>query len=305
MGVDNKHSLFAAVVDSTTLGGISQENISLGTQALGEPRGGELYTRQQAVVAQAPRAGFSTDHVAAGLDLCGVAGISISALGSGLMLYLQKISKTGPVAGSVHRKFTIVDGVMVPTSLSVSHGGNATLGFDAVATYDGSNDPLQIADDQALPTQSTVVQTFTLGPTTIGAVSLDNIRSLEVNFGLQVVAEGADGDIWPTEAAIVAIEPTITLRGIDPKWLKAANIPLTGKATTHANTTIYLRKRTATGFVADATAEHIKITADGLVYVDDAASASGIDSAETSLILVPEYDGTNAPIVIDTTSALP
>ena len=305
MGVDNKHSLFAVVVDSTTLGGISQQNISLGTQATGEPRSGELFTRQQAIVAQAPRAGFSTDHVAAGLNLCGPAGISISALGSGLMLYLQKMSKTGPVSGSVHRKFTIVDGVMVPTTLSVPHGGNATLGFDAVATYDGSNDPVQLADDQALPTQSTVVQTFTLGPVTIGGVTIDNLQSLEINFGLQVVAEGADGDIWPTEAAIVAVQPTITLRGIDPEWFKAANIPLLGKVATHANTAIYLRKRTATGFVADATVEHIKITADGLVYVDDGMSASGMDSAETSLMLVPEYDGSNAPIVIDTTSALP
>lgn len=305
MAVDNKHSLFAVVVGSTTLGGISQQNISLGTEVRGEPRSGELYTRQQAMVAQAPRAGFTTDHIAAGLNLCGGSGLSISDLANGLILHLQKMGKTGPLSGSVHRKYTLVDGVMVPTTLSVSHGGDATLGFDMAATYDGDNDPVQIADDQALPTQSTVVQTFTLGPITIGAVTIDNLKSLEINFGLQVVTEGADGDIHPTEVGVVAVQPIITLRGIDPEWLKAANIPLTGKATTHANTAIYLRKRTATGFVADATEEHIKFTADGLAYVDDAMSASGMDSAETSLILMPEYDGSNAPIVINTTSALP
>ena len=156
----------------------------------------------------------------------------------------------------------------------------------------------------ALPSDPADNERFTIGGVTIGSVALSHFRSVEIDFGISARTLGADSDIWDTRAEIRSINPTITFRGIDVTQMKAAGIPIEGKAATHANTTIYLRKRAITGFVADGTSEHIAITGYGLAVMDDIASQSGEDNAEDSLRLECAYDGTNTPLVIDTTAAI-
>ena len=77
-----------------------------------------------------------------------------------------------------------------------------------------------------------------------------------------------------------------------------------GVQATHANTSFYLRHRTRTGFVADATETHILFTAAGLAHFTEPFTASGTEAGEATLVIETENDGTNDPIVIDTTSAI-
>ncbi len=58
-------------------------------------------------------------------------------------------------------------------------------------------------------------------------------------------------------------------------------------------------------YVPDATAQHIKLTVDGLAYVEDAFDASGNENATCSLVVPLRYDGTNSPITTNLATAIP
>jgi len=279
--------------------------IVTGTQVVGVVTSGGVYKRFQSIAGQQPTAEFATLAIDAALDALPATGKNIADLSAGLLLYAQKHLQGGTrTTGAAHRKFTIAEGVIVPRQLAVSHLGDASLSYDVIVLYDGSNDPIVVTDSVALPSDATESR-FTIGTVKLGNVTLDHIRSLEIDFGLNAVTEGADSEVWDRFCSIETIAPAVTLRGVDIEWLKAANIPLTGKEGTHANSIIYLRKRDQGGtFVADGTAEHIKFTADGLITIGDVFSGSGSSAGEASVRMDLEYDGSNAPLTVDTTSEI-
>ena len=305
-GVATLHGLYGVVFDTTIIGGITQQAINTGTEVRGDALSGEVYNRFQSQVAQKPGASFTTLNIAAALAESALSGVSIAALTAGFTMWAQKHAEGGSREGTLsHRKYVFNEGLIVPRTLSVDHQGDASISYDVIATYDGTNDPVVITDSQTLTTGLADAERFTMGPVTIESVTIAQVRSFEIDFGINAVTEGADSEVWDRYAHIVSINPTITLRGIDVEWLKAANIPLAGLNATHANTKIYLRKRAAGGtFVTDVTAEHVKFTAAGLVYVDGAMDASGNEAAEVSLTMPLKYDGTLAPLVITTASAI-
>jgi hypothetical protein len=239
------------------------------------------------------------------LDEIGLSGQIIS--GAGMMLYGQAADEGATFkAGANHRQYNVNDGIVYPRRLTCDHQGDAEIEFEVVTRYDGSNDPITESDSVSLPTAATDNESFTLGSATVGNVTIGQITRLEIDFGIMARSIGADSDIWDTHSSIRAIEPKITLTGTDIEWLKSTNIPRTGQVATHANSIIYLRKRStgATGFVANGTSEHIKFTADGFAVIENVFDDQDDDPAEVSLELTCRYDGTNAPITVDTTSAI-
>lgn len=301
MTVTNKYSPCAVGIDATIIGGITDQNLVLGSEVRSEARSGEIYARHQALISQKYAPGFTTEDVAAALGQCGAAGLDLST--KTLTLYAQKHAGGGTrAAGSVHRSYAFAVGILVPEKLTVKHQGDATISYKAITvSADGVASPMTIAETAALPTIA-AHSIYTLGPAAIGAISLTHCKQFEIDFGIEAVSEGAGSDILDTLASISVVATELTLQGIDITWLKSTSIPETGKVATHANTTIYLRKRAAGGtFVADETAEHIKFTADGLAYIDQAFSG---DPLECTLKMPLKYDGTNAPLVIDTASAI-
>jgi len=291
----------AIAIDSTVIGDIESQDLALEHELGGEALSGELYRRFQALYHQGHTPGFSTRDVAAVLGQCGASGLSLAT--KSLILYLLLQSDGGTVAaGSVHRSLTFAKGILVPRTLTCEHGKDASITYGAIVTSsDGSTSPMTLSDVAAAPTITASVR-HTLGGITIGSVALSHCRRLEIEFGLEVVSEGADSDILDTMATLRAVMTEIRLTGIDTTWLSAAKVPETGLAGTHANTTIYLRKRAAGGsFVANGTAEHIKFTADGLCVPTQVV---GGDPNEVGLRMPVEYDGSNAPLIIDTASAI-
>jgi len=298
------YGVYLNTTSPTMLTGITRQNLVTNSQVNGEPTSGEIYRRFQALYSQKLAPGWTTLNLANALGAIGVTGLSIGDLVTGLELYAQKNQEAGTRAsGSTHRKFLFTEGIIVPRRLTCEHQGDASLEYEALVTYDGSNDPVQITESSALPGTITDSERFTMGGCTIGGKTFSGKQSLEIDFGVNARSEGGDSDIWDTFAWIQDIQPTVTLRGMDPEWFKATNVPLVGLAATHANSTIYLRKRSATGFVADGTEEHIAITVDGLIVPDEAFSFDG-STGTVSMTLPLEYDGTNAPLTIDTASAI-
>jgi hypothetical protein len=301
-------TLYAVGIGTTILGGITQQNIVTGSQARGEGTSAEVYARIASLIEQKIAPGFTTQAIAAALAACGIAGCSIPLLSGGLALYAQNRADGGIYsAGATHRKFAFATGVLAPAQLNCAHRGDATLSYQALISSPAGADPLIFTDSTAVPAFGTDQdERFTLGPVTIGGVTLTGIRSVGINFGIVLASEGSDSAVWDSVAFIREIRPIITLSGIDPTWLAAAKVPLAGLAATHANTTIYLRKRAAGGtFVDDETEEHVSIAAAGYAHVDTAFDSSGAESGTVSLQLTTYYDGTNAPLVIDTATALP
>jgi hypothetical protein len=289
------------------IGGITAIGLSTGSEVLTESVSGALYPQHIALTAQKPAATFSTVQIAAALDESGLVGASIAGLAAGFKMYLFEHATGGTRSGvTAHNLYTMVKGIVAPISLTCDHQGDAVLSYAvAIASTDGATAPVVIAVDQSLPTPAGDTERFTLGAFTFESLAFTQAKRFTLNFGIDAQVEGADSDIWDTFPSIRSIAPSITLEGIDPNWLAAAKIPLAGLAVTHANTAFYLRKRDDAGsFVVDGTAEHIKFTADGFATISEPIQWGGSGPATCTLELPLRYDGTNPPLILDTSSAI-
>lgn len=308
----DRFGLSAVDYGGTVVGGITALDAASQTELSGEASSGELYPRIQAVRGQAPRATFSTLAINAALDafagaVLGLFAAPITTTGSKtLSLYLAKHTEGGGrESGSVHRKYLVNKGILYPRQLTCQHQGDATLDYEALCIYDGTNAPIvpSLASLPSTPTSDAL--RFSLGPVKIGNVTLSAYRSLTIDFGVEARAEGAESAVWPTHSSVVRIAPRLTIAGIDPTWFAASGaVALDGLAATHANTLIYLRKRLAGGtFVTNVTAEHISITACGIAYPEKLFEVTD-GPAGVTLSMPLYYDGTNLPLIVDTTAAI-
>jgi len=307
MPFTNAYGLYGVSVGSTLLGGITNAALNTGTEVRGEASSGELYPRIKSTVAQKPSASWSTRSIAAALSAVPLLGMKIADLTGGLKLYAQKHEAGGTrVAGAAHKQFQVLKGLIFHGNLSAEHQGDAVINSTALITWDGTNNPIIPSESVTPPTGLTDSERFGLGPVTINGVALSAVRSMELALGINAVTEGADGEIWDRFSSIRTIAPVLTLRGIDPDWFKTTGaIPLIGGPGAHADTILYLRKRADGGtFVADGTAEHIRMTAAGLAFIETPMEVAGSDSSELSLVMPLQFDGTNAPVTINTASAI-
>lgn len=290
----------------TVLGGITQQNIATGIEVERMIKSGELYPRVVSLAAVKPTFGFTGKSINTYIDAFGVFGYNIATPASGVKSFLTQCADgAGRTAGSNHISYTFNAGIIAATSLSASGSSAATIDYTSVLTYDGSNAPVVPASGVALPTAPDETE-FVIGDWTVESVAISGLESVSIDFGVQVEGIALDGDYYNTISRVVTISPTIRLSGVNVELLLAANIPLTGKMATQANTTGYFRKRApGVGYVADGTAEHIKINSAGVAHVENVQVASeGAGRATADLVLSCYYDGTNLPLVIDTTSAI-
>jgi len=308
MTISRMHGLYAVKIGATVLGGIKRRAIRTASEVRQESTSGEVFARFQALYAQKPIAEFSSKHIAAGLDLCGLAGTALTSAAP-LLFYAQKHAEGGVrTSGSNHRIYTMNEGLLLPRRITIEHQGDAEIEYEGLITYDGTNDPIALTDSSAVPAV-TDAQRFTLGRITLtddaaGAHIFSQVRRLEIDFGVSAETVGADSDIWDTSCRIIEIMPSITMKGIDIEWFKAANIPLTGLTVRQTGTEILLRKRAAGGtFVAAATSEHIAFGAAGLATVEQMCDASGNALDEVEVKIPLKFDGTNNPLTWDSTAS--
>lgn len=307
MSISRRHGLYAISFGTGLLGGITQQSIANNADIKGEITSGQVYARFLAMYAQKIAPGFTTQAVASALAIAGTAGASLAALTGGAKFYAQLQAQGGTrTAGSTHRSYQFLAGILAPRTLSVDHRGDASLSYELIVIDGGGGDPLILADAVALPALTTGEdEKFTLAAATAGGVALGEKTSLSIDFGLDVLAEGADSEIWDTFASIRQIQTVLTFKGMDLEWFKSTNVPLSGKGCANNNTTFYLQKRAQGGtFVAAGTAAHLKFQAAGLAYVDRPFDASGNNGADVSLKIPLYFDGTNLPLVITPSSAI-
>lgn len=310
MGVSRLHSHYQVLVHSDGMSAVNvdaimEQNIDSQIKRINEATSGDVYSRFQAVSEIKPRLSFGTYQLAVALASVGLTGLKIaSTTNPGVQFFAYAHDEGGTrKSGASHRSYTVREGLIIPKKISCSHGQDAKLDYEIITTYDGTNDAIVIADTVTLTALAGDDERFTLHSLEIGGVTLTQLESVEINFGIKAEGESSDGDIFDTFVSIDEIMPTISATGSDIEWLKSTNIPLIGVDGAHADTILNLRKRALGGtFVADATAEHISITACGLAVIDK--PFQGGQRAKTSINLEARHDGTNVPLIIDTTATL-
>ena len=291
------HGIAAVKVNATALGGIISSSSPINIQTENIDTDGRIDSIAQSIISMSPTATFATHAITAALALIGLDGFDCST-GAYLSLYAQAREDGGSrTAGSTHLKYTIKNGIAFPESLSVSQDGSAVLSYQVVAGYDGSNEPILITATEPLPA-GTEGDFYGIGPVYLAGQLVAGVTGIDVNFGITAEPIFSDGDIRPAFVSITTRKPTITITTLNAP-LFVSTIPITGLLGTALTTWIYLRKRAPIGgYVSDVTATHVKITASGIVSIDNAFSASGGAIGESTITVTPYSVAEAAPIVI-------
>ena len=302
-----KRSIAQVELDATAIGGLVRGSARSGINVDREGSGSDPYARHQTIVERKTVATWESYALKSWLSAVGLAGKKIDSLATGLKYYLTKSEHGSTRAtGSNHDKYTIVSGLILPRRLQCRHRQKATISYDALATYDQSNPVISMTPGVALPSAFADDERFGLGPIVLDSDTYDGKVDIELDFGLQEDALGADGDVDDTEASIAAVLPEFRIRGIKPSWFHADLVPLDGLALGHSAADIYFRryKKGGKGFEADGQAKHIKMTIAGIAYLETFFEGDHNRAAECQLRIPLEHDGTNLPVLITVDSTI-
>lgn len=298
----------ALKIGSTWIGGILKQSATNAAQVHSTPTAGSIYPIQISISEVKNSFGFTTNNIATALGVLGFTGIGL-AVGTVCELYEILWNNDGSIAsGSVHRKMSFAAGRAIPKKLSCQHRQDATLDIEVMGlSSDGLTSPLTITETVAAPTALDDAR-FTLHSASVAGIDMGCLQSLDFDFGTKMESDGCKSNIFDTRLKITEIVPKVTINTLDANLVGTggSQIPTTGKACTHANTVFKLRKRTpkVATFVADATAEHVKITCDGVVVPTSIFDGSNNDDGSSAFEVTGAHDGTNLPFVVNNASAL-
>lgn len=268
---------------------------------------GQVDSQWASVMGVDPMIPFVTTDIKTALDQAGIGGMAIDTDvdNDGVVFAYQKTAAGGTRAGaSSHLELRMREGILIPRRLTASQGGIARITYEAIAQYDGTNDPITFTGSSSLSGTAATSVGWTVGKIVIGSTTIDSVISLDVDFGIRVSALKSDGEIYPTHVFIVDRTPIVTIQTHDVELHDTLGIA--GSDVGASNAIFYLRKKAeGGGNVADGTAEHIKCTIyDDSIAHPDAVSFQGSDSGVLTIILTPSYDGTNDVLNFATASAI-
>ena len=297
-----------------SIGAITSFAVPDDVQVQREAVDGNIFPSLTTLLSHTERIDVTSLNVDQLLDMVGTIGLCAKGVSSqtGVELFLSQVNQctpgvnTGAVNMRVSAKSTsgtsAVFGMFTPGQITANQGSDATMSIAFTPTANGGNAGFTVAEDQTLPAIADTKSRFSLAEQfDLNGTSITGKKSLGINFNAQLLREAVDGSLAPDWVSIESLMSMITISGINPTW--AANIPRGGKSFAHANCTFYLRQRSpdsATGFYADSENKHIKITAAGKAFVTNLASGQTNRPVESAIVMYVEFDGTNAPIVINT-----
>lgn len=285
---------------TTQIPQIVSQNFDPQIQDVMEGGSGTLDVEFAAIMEAKPQLEFETTAIATAL---GIVGINAFAITSQCDFYFQKIAQGGTIAsGSNHIKLAATAGIICPKRLTARQGDVAklTYGFYGIST-NGTTAPLTVSTGQALPTITSVNELFTVGPASFNGTALNAVQGLDLDFGMKTEIRGSDGYAYPTFAGVVSREPKVNFSGLDLAALSTFSV--NGVALTAW--IAYLRKISEGGTrVADATAEHVKLSGTTGLLRPAGVRGATRDPLEGEWMVVPTYDGTNNIVQINTASAI-
>ncbi len=309
MSVAAAHVLYAVNINAISdvlIDQITDQSVDAGIAEMILGGAGEVYNRFVAVQGQAPCVGFTTTKIKTALDKCGAVGLALGADPANVLeMYFQAVAEGGTREGAgSHLKLSINEGLLVPRSIEAPHGDRAVLTYEGIATWDGTHDPIVLLAGQSLPGTPAVDEVFTAGPVKINNAALTAIQNISIGFGISEMVVAGDGEVWPSFVAIQNIQPIVTITTLDVLALNTFGLEGSAQDEIH-DSVIYLRKIAKGGTrVADATEQHISFIVDeGRITTRTVGGSHGVPLMAIVQI-TPTYDGSNAPLAIDTTAAI-
>ena len=309
MAITRVHTLGGVNIDTKAganlfISQVSNVSLDTGIEQIIEAGGGEVDATFSAIAKQNAKITFTSSQLAAILALVGIGGLNVESdvTNDGLEFFFQKIAEGGTrTAGATHLKLTMNKGMLFSRQISADQEKLATVNMEAIATWDGTNDPFVIEDNMALEGVAGVNEGFVSGPVKINGVTLEGVQEITIDLGIQEIVIN-DG-VHASFAAIQSRRPVITIKTTDT--VSMSTFGLAGTAQGATDSVIYLRKVAEGGTrVADATAQHISFTVDdGMITVNSVEASDG-DIASSEVVITPTYDGTNAILVINTATAI-
>lgn len=296
---------YAAQLGSTVLSGLTNLDAQTNPEVDNEVGIGSIYPQFVVIRSINPKVLFNSRAAQATLSQTGSTGADITDANPFKATFARLAANGQPDNTAIHRTYTATRGLLLPKRLSCQHRQDARIDVETLLwSADGVAAPMVIADTGALPTVPRDNIRHTLQSATIGGVSFGCLESVDVDFGNNARTRGCSSNQYDSDMIQAGVQPVITLVGLNADVFKSAGIPLDGKPVQHVDTSIVLRKYSedGTGFVAAATAEHIELTASGLAVVVN-HSGSGANESTVNVRVTCDWDGTNAPIGIDTAYA--
>ncbi len=297
--------------NGTIIGGVQSNSIAANAEIRRDVANGSLHARTASLQSLSPVGTFQTFDIAGAIDAFGLNGKCIDGVTGPLHNYYQLQQCEGPAAGAVHVRYTVTDGLLFPRTLAVNHRGDAQITYEVRARFDGTNDPVIKTGGQTISVSPNADARFTMGQFDIPSIAdaaipvlVEGKRSININFNGQASSSGADSEIFDRVQSLDQILPTTTISGVELGWLDTLVAAIQGRSVNNVPVgppvelpvNVYLRKRNT----PDATAEHIRLTQQGLIYWDSLVDGSVGQSATSSFSIDAVEDSTNKPIVPNT-----
>lgn len=175
---------------------------------------------------------------------------------------------------SAHSQLTGANALIIPTSFEATQDSEVGAVCTVEVHWLSTNGVLAATTGSAgnsLAAEAHNLE-FALGPVTLNAVELTSVTGLRINPGLSVVKQSSKGGVYPVEASIQTVDPTVDITFHDVDEAIAAMDGFSAGALTG-----YFRARTDGGiYEADATTAHMKWT-----FAAGISHAETIDAPET------------------------
>jgi len=293
------------------INGIESINPENGIALLEETAGSETDREFVAVRDVSPTLPIVTSDVSL-LATIGLAGLAIvPASGKpGLTMFGRELplgALPTAIGTGNHISMAVSDGVIIPVSVNASHNQAAKLHLLLHAilgstAYSGAS-PFVFTNSQTITAgagqTANIYTTGAIKWTSGGDKLVYGISDITVDFGLQVLKESADGQVYPDMVGIVARHPTIRF---STKDATLANTVGDGIAVTAF--TAYFRQVAASGQrVAPATATHISIAGTAGIVTPANLNMQHRQGAAMHFTYTP-VKNTNI-LTISTTAAIP
>ena len=276
---------------SNDLGEIRVQQLGRNIERMLGVGSGEVERQMTGVVRSNPAGKFTTQAIGTALGFVGVNGAVINT--SNLLTLWRKAFKDGgtrqAAASSLHDKIVIADGLIVPDTLSAAHNSDAALSYNfwaADINGDGTS-PITVTPLQALTGTTNHDEFYRLGPLTINGTVIDNVQSVDIDFGHNIIVNEGDGKIFPTGIAISQTLPTVRFTTFDAAIV--ALVGETGLAISASDVIIKLRKVNKNAAVSYTVGYQFTVN-DGLVQLDD-YSGSHAQQGLFSAQVIPAKEG--------------
>lgn len=265
---------------------------------------GSLYAEQMCITGFAPVASATSKAISQVLAFIGING---QCVGAGLdvtkvdFIHRRMENCDTSLGATPHIRDRVTKGLLRLGSLSVSGRDDATITTILDTLADGANAPVARTDGVALPTPI-ASERFAKGIALIAGVQFPKLDGWDLSFNVSIDEKlPGDASIWPETAAVLTVRPVLTIRHRDISLVTDALIAAGASEAAHADTLLQLVRRKNSGSFEDfGDSVHVAITLNGLLLPDDLASAAAQSKTTGTLQLPCSFDGTNAPVLINT-----